>query len=187
MWVKVCGLTRVVDVEAALEAGADAIGFVLADSPRRLRLEEARTLAEVARGRALSVAVVVDPSPSDLARLAGFDAVQVHGTLPAVPPGLRLLRAGSPEDVAGADGADWILVDGSRGRGTAADWSGLVERVWPAPLVLAGGLHPGNVAEAVEAVRPFGVDVSSGVEVEPGVKGPVLVESFVAAAKAVRR
>lgn len=185
MWVKVCGLTRPDDVDAALEAGADALGFVLAESSRQLSLECARTLAAPAEGRAVRVAVVVDPEPEALKALHGFDAVQVHGRLPEVPGHLRLLRARPPdeEETSGEPVPDWLMIDGSRGRGQAAPWELLAGRVWPAPLVLAGGLCPENVAAAVAMVRPFGVDVSSGVERAPGQKDPDRVAAFVRAAR----
>jgi phosphoribosylanthranilate isomerase len=183
VWVKVCGVTREPEVEWALEAGADAVGFVLAESPRRLTLDQARALANLADGVALRVAVMVDPSPSQLAALADFDVVQVHGVLPPVPDRLRLLRAlEDPED--DVSGAEWVLFDSSRGRGRRARWTSLSAREWPAPLVLAGGLSAVNVAEAIRTVQPFGVDVSSGVEAAPGHKDRDLIRRFVEAAKA---
>lgn len=173
MFIKVCGLTREQDVEAAIDAGVDAVGFVLAPSARQVMLERAIDLAACAAGRAMTVAVVVDPS--NFEGLDAFDAVQVNGRVPAVPPGLRLIADSAHPD------ASYRLVDGSRGTGTVGDWSPVDSDV---PVILAGGLTPSNVAAAVASCRPYGVDTSSGVEVRPGVKDPARMRDFVGAARA---
>jgi phosphoribosylanthranilate isomerase len=186
VWVKVCGLTRESDVDAALEAGADALGFVLAESPRQVSVEVALRLAARASGIALSVAVVVNPSKEEVTRLASMDAVQVHGKVPELPSGMRLLKAvtplGGPAEASSCR-PDWLLVDASQGTGAQADWSRLSGRAWRAPLILAGGLRPDNVGRAIEIVHPFGVDVSSGVERALGIKDAHLIAEFIGAAK----
>ena len=177
MFVKVCGLTREEDVDAAAEAGADAVGFVLAESRRQLSLSRARELAERIEGRAMSVAVVVDHD--DLGALECFDAVQVHGRAAGVHRQIIRAVAELPSDATGH--TDRLLLDASHGTGATADWQALAGR--GGAFILSGGLTPDNVGEAVRLVKPFGVDVSSGVEVSPGVKDPELIKCFVERAR----
>ncbi len=178
MFVKICGLTREEDVDVAIEAGADALGFVLADSPRQLGLGRAHELAAHVGGRAMTVAVVVDHD--DLGSLERFDAVQVHGRTVGRHP--RVIRAvDSAHALPGGD--DWVLVDPSRGRGIALDWSSVDLSRSSGPVILSGGLTPDNVGAAIAAARPFGVDTSSGIEARPRVKDHDLVRRFVKEAK----
>ena len=172
-FVKICGLTCEADVDAAVAAGADAVGFVLAPSRRQLTLARALELARHAHGRAMTVAVVVDPPGCP----EGFDAVQIHGRPVEAPPGVRRIVT-----VEWAAPGDWAIADASRGRGVTGDWPSVTA---PAgiPLVLAGGLTPDNVAAAIGIVRPYGVDTSSGVERSPGVKDEALLRRFVDAAR----
>jgi phosphoribosylanthranilate isomerase len=193
--IKICGMTDSRAVEAALAAGVDAIGFVFAKSVRQVTPQQAAQLAEPARGRALCVAVTLHPDAALLQQVFGEFRPDVwqsdledlrDASIPAgmtVWPVLRtwpgqltvsLQRPGQP-----------LLFEGPRsGTGTVADWS--VARVLASVhrLILAGGLSPANVAEAIAEVRPFGVDVSSGVEEAPGCKSPALIESFVTTARA---
>ena len=188
-FVKICGMTDATAVEAALAAGADAIGFVFAPSVRRVSPADAARLAAPARGRALCVAVTQHPDAATLeAVFAGFapdvlqtdaeDLAQVR--LPAGVQAWPVLRgAGNP--AAGAR----VLFEGPRsGTGRTADWNTAAELARHCELILAGGLSEGNVAAAIAQVRPFGVDVSSGVEASPGRKDPARVISFVKAARA---
>ncbi len=194
-WVKVCGLSRPEEVKAAVDAGADAIGFVFyAPSPRNVTPGLARSLAESVG--VLTVAVTVDldaDSLLHLADLAGVSAVQPHGehaaeaAAAAVVAGLSVLRPVpviGPVDLAAISGDELPLLDSDSigGTGTTFDWSWLdgLDR----PFVLAGGLGPDNVAAAVERVRPWGVDASSGLESAPGVKDLAKVAAFVNKAKA---
>jgi len=205
--IKVCGMTDERAVDAALAAGANAIGFVFAPSVRQVMPAQAAQLALPARGRALCVAVTLHPDAALLhAILTIFrpDVLQTDAedlASIALPPGVRawpVLRgaqsaapaaagapavAGSPT-VAGAP-AEPLLFEGPRsGTGTTADWDAARLLALQHPLILAGGLSPANVAHAIAAVRPFGVDVSSGVEESPGRKSPALIESFVSLARA---
>jgi len=188
-FVKICGMTDERAVAAALTAGADAIGFVFAPSVRRVTPELAARLAAPARGRALCVAVTQHPDAALLdAVFAGFrpDVLQTDAEDLAsirVPAGVAtwpVLR-GRGEAAAGAR----VLFEGPRsGTGRTADWSAAAALAIRCELILAGGLSEENVAEAIRQVRPFGVDVSSGVESEPGRKDPARVQTFVNVARA---
>lgn len=194
MWIKVCGMTTPEAVAAALEAGVDAIGFVFADSRRRVSPDAAAQLAAPARGRALCIAVTRHPEQSAVDEiLAVFrpDCLQTDADdLRALrlPPGFEVLpvvRAGGVEpEVLPAR----LLFEGpSSGAGVPADWQAACALARRAQLILAGGLSAENVAAAVAEVRPFGVDVSSGVEAAPGVKSPQKIMSFVRHARAALR
>lgn len=193
-WVKVCGLSRPEEVAAAVEAGADAVGFVFYErSPRNVTSDAARNL--VARHEALSVAVTVDLDADSLLHLVektGVDAVQPHGrnareaAAAAVEAGLSVLRpvtASAELDLATIPAAELPLIDSDAigGTGDVFDWGWLegVDRRY----VLAGGLGPDNVGGAIERVRPWGVDASSRLESAPGVKDLSLVSEFVRRAK----
>jgi phosphoribosylanthranilate isomerase len=191
-FVKVCGMTDARAVQAALEAGADAIGFVFAPSVRQVSPQEAALLAQPARGRALCVAVTQHPGEALLQRIfqqfapdvLQTDQEDLSGiTLPAGMRSWPVLR-GAP--VPGAIlPAGRVLFEGPRsGAGKVADWSAARELAMHCELILAGGLSPANVSEAIATVRPFGVDVSSGVEEAPGHKSMALIGSFVASARA---
>ena len=206
--VKICGITRPEWARAAAEAGADAIGLVFAESPRRVTPEDAGRIVQVLPPWVAPVGVFVDESPAairDVAAQAGLAAVQLHGDEPPETPAalgrlkvVKVFRVASEEDLAAARAwrkqserlgrlPDAYLVDArvaggpKGGTGRPADW-GLAARMisegfWP--LILAGGLAPENVAEAVAAVRPWGVDGSSGLEVAPGEKSPEKIRQFV--------
>ncbi|WP_274558710.1 phosphoribosylanthranilate isomerase [Streptomyces spiramyceticus] len=197
MYVKVCGLRKAAEVEAAVAAGADAIGFVLTPSPRQLTPQAVRELAAlVPSGTAATVAVFRGEPLDEVRRataLAGVDTVQLHGeeepeAFAALrAEGLRLIRATSPATGApletGAYGEDLLIVDSPRpGSGERWDPAALGTRP-TGSWMLAGGLAPDNVADAVTGLRPWGVDVSSGVEISRGVKDIGLIERFIAAAK----
>jgi phosphoribosylanthranilate isomerase len=207
--VKVCGITRLEDAEAAVEAGVDALGFnFFAGSKRALRLEDAAEWLREVPTSVVRVAVVVNPQ-EDLRRgleeSGFFDALQFHGDeepdfcrqcrLPwwrafrgAGGPG----RGGEPEDYV----TPWWLFDAAAAAGTyggsgeKADWSLVAHLVESFPrqrIFLAGGLTPGNVGAAVTATQPFGVDVAGGVESAPGRKDAALMRNFVQAARAAAR
>jgi phosphoribosylanthranilate isomerase len=190
MWIKICGMTTPDAIATALEAGVDAIGFVFAASPRQLTPEAAAQLARPARGRVRCVAVTrhpQQPALDEMLRVFCPDVLQTDATDLAslrLPSALELLPV-----VRSADGAaslpPRILFEGpASGTGTTSDWSAARRLALRTRLVLAGGLDPANVAPAIAAVRPFGVDVSSGVETRPGVKSPLRILEFVAAARA---
>jgi phosphoribosylanthranilate isomerase len=193
--IKICGLTRVADVKLAVQSGAWACGFVLSSSPRRVAAARAAELAALT-GTALSVAVVTTESPAWIAAAAeegGFDAVQLSAG--AEGPTVGEVRAAldrrglRPRLIAAADAgdaltADLVLLDARTpdrfgGTGSTLDWTALAGTPLPRErLVLAGGLRPSNVDAAIKLVRPYAVDVSSGVERSPGVKEPRLLRAF---------
>jgi phosphoribosylanthranilate isomerase len=194
LFVKVCGLGTEEDVAVASQSGADAIGFVWWEkSPRHRELDTIRRLAALSEIPTVLVTVDLDSAALlDAAGRAGVDAVQPHGDHAAVAAaaarrlGFQVIRpipAGSvPADIAPTD---LLLVDTPHpdlpgGSGQTFDWATLdIDR----PFLLAGGLTPDNVAEAVETVRPFGVDASSGLESSPGVKDADLIRRFIEEAK----
>jgi phosphoribosylanthranilate isomerase len=191
MWLKICGLTDVDAVDAALAAQVEAIGFVFSPSVRQLEPAQAAQLAARARGRASVVAVTLHPSQSLVdqimrvfkpdalqADLADFDGLR----LPAALARLPVLRA---ELTADSALPARILFEGARsGSGEAADWNAAARLARRSEVVLAGGLNARNVAAAIAAARPFGVDVSSGVESAPGRKSVQKIAEFVEAARA---
>jgi indole-3-glycerol phosphate synthase len=201
--VKICGIARPQDAVHALRAGADYLGIVLCDGPRKKTLEEAAEIIAAARVENAHVpilAVVRNPD-AELSRLvlgAGFDGMQLHGT--ESEPDFAMVREWHPTailwkalgvnsetDLLRAEGyshADAVLIEpGVRGQ-TLGVSASLIESVADERrLALAGGLTPDNVAEAVRGARPYVVDVSSGVEAAPGVKDHAKVEGFIANAK----
>ena len=209
--VKICGLREQEHARAAVVAGADLLGFVFAPARRRVTPEAARLAIEAARrasrGRTvLAVGVFVDASAAemnDVAEAAGLDLLQLHGVEPAAMlgeltrPVLKALRP-SPGTTADAvmeliegyravpNAPVAFLVDGlspaaAGGEGVRTDWALAAELARRVPLMLAGGLDPGNVGEAIGSVRPRGVDVSSGVETG-GVKDEGKIRAFLEAA-----
>jgi len=189
LWIKLCGITTAEAIEAALETGVDAIGFVFAPSVRRLDLPQAAALAATARGRCALVAVTLHPSQSwvdeilrcfepdmlqaDLSDLEGLRLPPRLQTLPVI----RLTAGPLPQGRLLFEGA-------TSGGGALADWSAAERIARERELILAGGLNAANVAAAVHSVRPFGVDVSSGVESMPGRKSLELIREFVQSARA---
>jgi phosphoribosylanthranilate isomerase len=190
MWIKICGMTTPDAIATALEARVDAIGFVFAESPRQVTPEAAAQLARPARGRVRCVAVTrhpKQPALDEILRVFRPDVLQTdHADLAGLrlPPTLELLpvvRSGE----GGAALPPRVLFEGpASGTGTTSDWNAARRLALRTQLVLAGGLDSDNVAEAIAAVRPFGVDVSSGVEARPGVKSPLRIMQFIAAARA---
>ncbi|MCF8572076.1 phosphoribosylanthranilate isomerase [Gordonia sp. HY002] len=198
MYVKVCGLTDPATVDVAVDAGADAIGVVMNQtSSRAVAADVARTIVDRAAGRVDTVLVVNDMPAVDAARIAadlGFSVLQLHGSYTAddftaaSAVFARLWRATSlandPPLQVGAYGEENLLLDAPRpGSGERWDLSVLADLGVCGRWLLAGGLSPTNVADAVGQVRPWGVDVSSGVESSPGVKDHAKVRAFVEAAR----
>jgi phosphoribosylanthranilate isomerase len=207
LFVKICGITSTDDAQLAVEAGADALGFVFWQmSPRRVDPVRAAAIARELPPFVLRVGVFVDMPRDEMARIAdsvGLDLLQLHGDEPpealaGLPRrAIKAVRVGkgfaAGEATRYVGCAAGLLVDTRMpgetqlpgGTGVPFDWTlvkGLAERV---PfLVLAGGLGPANVAEAVMAVAPHAVDVSSGVETLPGRKDPAKLRAFVEAARA---
>jgi len=197
VFVKICGTTSEADALLAVAMGADAIGFVFAPSPRQIAPGVASDIAKRLPPEVVTVGVFRDQAPARVVEIVngvGLRAAQLHGHETAdqarwvrerVPFLIQAFPAGAPVVAKAADyGADVILLDAPRpGSGQIFDWT-LAEVPGGLRLMLAGGLTPANVAEAIARVHPWGVDVVSGVERSPGVKDPVKVRAFVAAAKA---
>lgn len=207
--VKICGIKTQDMLEVAIAAGADMVGFMhFPRSPRHVSIDELGGLISAARGRIESCVVLVNPDNSSVAEVAalGPDWIQLHGpeSLHRVEAiraeaGVEIVKAlpiGSADDVAQVAGfaeiADRILLDAKPpkgadrpgGLGESFDWD-LLEALDPSiPFMLSGGLTPDNVADAIARVKPFGVDVSSGVERAPGVKDKKLIEAFIRNARA---
>jgi len=202
-WIKICGITRLEDGLGAVDAGADAVGFVFAESPRRVTAEQARSIVRELPLHVLRVGVFVHEVPADIARIvaaAELDRVQLHGfEEPMVRElvGTRVLRAfrARHDDVVeeiAASGENTFLLDAwspdvAGGTGQRFDWELARRAAQHGRLILAGGLTPENVGKAIREVAPFGVDVSSGVESAPGRKDPDRMRAFVAAVRAADR
>jgi phosphoribosylanthranilate isomerase len=179
--VKICGLMRPEDVDAAVEAGADLVGFILVEgTPRCLEPDRARALAARVPDRVKTVAVVGGPG---MAPVDGFDLTQTYDRPDEFRDVIVASRDGAPGDV--PDGVP-LLLDlpfGSRPEGDElrAHWARAAEV--RQPVILAGSLDPQNVADAVRAAQPWGVDTARGVETAPGVKDHDLIRAFVRNAK----
>jgi phosphoribosylanthranilate isomerase len=195
VFVKICGLTSAEAVAAAVGAGADALGFVFAESPRRVDPDRALALCANVPASIVRVAVMHHPSADGWRKVRDRfrpDWLQTDAEdfadldLGESCAGLPVYRD-SDTDVP----VQWparLLFEGAKsGSGTQADWSQAAAIAQRTDLVLAGGLNPANVTAAIAAVAPWGVDVSSGVEARPGVKDVDKIIEFVARARAVER
>jgi phosphoribosylanthranilate isomerase len=194
LWIKVCGLRSVEDVLAAAAAGVDAVGFVFhARSPRHLETREARAVAAAVPAGLAKVAVFLHPTQAQLA--AALDAVQPDWVqtdaedlaglqLPAGQRVLPVYRTNRPLPAAAGLPRRFLLESARSGAGEVADWRLAAHWSERHEIILAGGLDADSVAAAIAAVRPFGVDVSSGVEASRGVKDAVKIRNFVNAARA---
>ncbi|WP_297835461.1 phosphoribosylanthranilate isomerase [Pseudomonas sp.] len=198
---KICGITRIEDALAAVDAGADAIGFVFyAKSPRAVTAAQARDIIAALPPFVTTVGLFVDVSRCELTEIlevVPLDLLQFHGNETAEDcdgyhrPYIKALRVQAGDDIAAScrayPKASGILLDTyvagvPGGTGEAFDWS-LIPQGLSKPIILAGGLHPANVAQAIAQVRPYAVDVSGGVEASKGVKDHEKIRAFM---KAVR-
>ncbi|CAN5307157.1 phosphoribosylanthranilate isomerase [soil metagenome] len=189
IWIKICGLTDARAVSAVAECGVDAAGFVFAPSPRELSPEVAASLAADLPPEIERVAVTRHPGGAQVALIRArfhpdiwqtdvedLDHIDLSPNCRALP----VWRAGDAPAV-----PEWLLFEGdTSGRGACADWAIAAQLARKSRVVLAGGLHADNVGAAIRRVRPFGVDVSSGVEVVPGIKDSRRIREFVAAVRA---
>jgi phosphoribosylanthranilate isomerase len=197
VFVKICGITSEEDALLAVALGADALGFVFAPSPRQMAPKRVEDIVRRLPPEVLTVGVFRDEAPQTVVRTifdVGLKAAQLHGhespedtrwIAERVPFCIKAFAAGDPQLERFFDyGVAAALVDSPLpGSGRVFDWR-LAEGLGGLPrLILAGGLTPENVASAIRAVRPFGVDVSSGVEQAPGVKDPRKLRAFIKAAK----
>lgn len=198
--VKICGITNTEDADHAVECGADALGFVFfAESPRCVTPEQACRIIETLPGEVTTVGLFVNEAAETITKTidaAGIDLVQLHGDESPEfcrelgHPHIKALRV---RDTASL--ADWgqypsaaILLDAWHpekfgGTGNRCDWALAADLAARTTIVLAGGLSPDNIADAVTIVKPYAVDVSSGVELKPGKKDPEKVAAFIARAR----
>jgi len=215
MWVKICANTNLPDALAAVEAGADALGFVFAESTRHVRSEQVRDIVKSLPKGTECVGVFVNTPPPEVMKIvrgAGLTGVQLQGEetpqyikeLLRIAEGapLKIIKsfsANSPYEISTAASAvmdehvDAFLVDsgnaaGRGGTGQVFDWlrasDFVIKLKQRARVIVAGGLNPDNVASAIRLFRPYGVDVATGVEREPGKKDPAKLQAFIAAARA---
>lgn len=200
--VKICGITNIEDALAACEFGADAIGFVFAESPRQVSLEEAAEIADQLPPFVKTVGVFTYEKPrvSAVAEWVPLDLIQLHGEQTEefaewlgamrVLRGVRIRDEGSLKwlkkwEHAAAYVLDTWTPDRKGGTGMTFDWELAVRaKEFGKPVMLAGGLTPDNIADAIRAVRPYGVDVSSGVEAFPGKKDHKKMKEFIANVRA---
>ena len=200
MFVKICGLTNELHVQVAVEAGADAVGFVFAESVRRVEPLQAARIASLVPESVKRVAVMLHPSNEEWQAVlrdfapdvlqtdaADFDSLDV----PASVECWSVYREGNRvTDTFRVDPKVSVtyLYEGARsGSGETVDWSRAAELARDGNMILAGGLSVMNVAQAISIVRPFGVDVSSAVESAPGEKDSQLIRDFISAAKAAEK
>lgn len=198
MFVKVCGITSEEDALLAIAMDADAVGFVFAPSPRQVRAEDVRDIVKRLPHEAITVGIFRNERPEHVVEVvhkANLRMAQLHGGEPdsdvryiteRVPAVIRALPAGDDRLAhAAAWPTDLVMVDApDPGSGEVFDWSLTGQVPTGVRLILAGGLTPDNVGAAIRKVRPWGVDVSSGVESSPGRKDPVKVNKFVQRARA---
>ncbi|HEU4751797.1 MAG TPA: phosphoribosylanthranilate isomerase [Armatimonadota bacterium] len=199
--VKICGITNLEDALLAVEAGADALGFVFASSPRRVNPEQAAVILRELPPFVTTVGLVVDQDPRPILDICPLDVVQFHGSEP--PDAItrigrrayKAFRVREPADLqplTAYGAASAFLLDAyvpgvPGGTGQQFPWELAAQAArFGKPVIVAGGLTPENVSLCIETTRPYAVDVSSGVEAAPGKKDPALVRAFIAAARAAR-
>jgi phosphoribosylanthranilate isomerase len=198
VFVKICGIVRPADAIAAVDAGTDAIGLnFVATSRRRIGLEAAREVLDAVSGRVVTVGVFRDHPAEEVLEITGtlgLDAAQLHGdespeltaTVAAgVATLIKVVTLGDPSDRSiDEHAADIVMLDAAvPGGGIPFEWDLVGDLVTRRKILLAGGLRPDNVAEAIRRVRPWGVDVASGVETSPAHKDPEAMARFVAEAR----
>jgi phosphoribosylanthranilate isomerase len=220
LWIKICANTSLADAMVAADAGADAVGFVFAPSPRRMTVEQVAAIVPELPAKIEKIGVFVGSSVDEISatvEATGLTGVQLHSEVTAdettklrarFGPGVRILRVvhfetgasehavAAAQEVSADASADAILVDSRTatavgGTGKSYDWVEARRTVFGAmketKLVAAGGLTPENVAEAIATLRPWGVDVVSGVEAVPGRKDAAKVRAFIANARAAKQ
>lgn len=198
MWVKICGITSEEDALLAVALGADSVGFIFAPSPRQMSPSAVQAITRRLPPEILTVGVFRDELPRTVVEVVnrtGLNAAQLHGNetiedcgyvAVRVPLVIKAFGGGDPRLARAAEyGAEIVLVDApSPGSGKVFDWRLAEGAPKGRRVVLAGGLDPENVADAIRTVHPWGVDVATGVESSPGRKDPSKVRAFVQAARA---
>jgi phosphoribosylanthranilate isomerase len=201
--IKICGLSRLEDVKAVAQGGADALGLVFHEnSPRHVSAQQAAQLAMAVPPFVTVVGLFVNPAEDEVREILAqvpVDVLQFHGEEPPEfcarfgRPWLKAIRVKPGVDLvqcaARYSGAQGLLLDAyvegtHGGTGVSFDWA-MIRRDLPLPLILSGGLHAGNVAEAIRQVRPYAVDVSSGVEAAKGIKDAAKIAAFIKEVKDV--
>lgn len=195
LFVKICGLRNAGDVKAAVAAGADAVGFVFAESVRRVTPAEALDATRYLPKRVRRIAVMRHPDNSEWQEVLDVFAPDVLQTdiadfedldVPANVERWPVIREGDPA-VDGQLPALFLYEGVQSGQGQTVDWQRAAEIATRGKMILAGGLGIDNVATAIRTVGPYGVDVSSAVEARPGIKDPQLIKLFVSAARAAEK
>jgi phosphoribosylanthranilate isomerase len=214
LWVKICANTTLEDAQLAADLGADAVGFVFAPSKRRVTAEQVAAIVQYLPRELEKIGVFVDVSFEEIAavaEIAGLTGVQLHFEAPPIlaaqlrdhfGPALRVVRTvhfavgGTPPNLAAIENdanIDAILMDSKTGTATGGtgvpfDWVAAAKTVFQnakaRKLIVAGGLTPENVAAAIRVLKPWGVDVASGVEAAPGRKDAAKLRAFIASARA---
>jgi phosphoribosylanthranilate isomerase len=200
MLVKICGLSTAEDVQAAVAAGADALGFVFAESVRRVEPKQAAAIANSVPVTVKKVAVMLHPTNAEWLRVLhdfspdvlqtdaeDFEQLDVPETVECWPVYRQRNKVTDTIGVSPKVSVTFLYEGAKSGSGETVDWSRAADVATQGRMILAGGLSADNVAEAIATVRPFGVDVSSAVESAPGVKDSALVEQFVHAARAAEK
>jgi len=198
--IKICGITNILDANIAVEEGADFLGFVFTDSPRKVSIEEASSIIDKVPEEVEIVALFVNEDKDSVCntvkRLPRVDILQFHGDEPAeycnhfkdkkIIKAIRIENNESVKQIEDFKGSiDYILLDTFNkdqygGTGKSFDWEiAKKAKSYDIPMFLSGGLNPDNIKEAISLVGPYAVDVSSGVEASPGKKDPELVKSFI--------
>lgn len=194
--VKVCGLREEHHVADAIEAGADALGFVFAESPRQVTPATARLISQIVPSHVKRVAVMLHPSNEEWQAVLGafepdvlqtdaedFDSLEIPRQVERWP----VYRQGSQERAVPETETTYVYEGPKSGRGETVDWAAAANQARHGSMVLAGGLRPDNVARAIRTVRPFGVDASSGLESGRGQKDSHLISDFISAARAAEK
>ena len=201
MFVKICGLIAEEHVQVAADSGADAVGFVFADSVRRIDPARAAAISKSVPGSIRKVAVMLHPSNDEWQQVLAdfepdvlqtdaedFDGLDVPASIERWPVYRETNKVADPFKLSPKGSATLFLYEGAKsGQGETVDWTLAADIARQGNMILAGGLGPDNVADAIRTVRPWGVDVSSGVEAAPGQKDAQLIRTFISAARAAEK
>ena len=191
--IKICGLRDEQQVAAAVAAGADAVGFVFAESTRQVTPQRAQIISATVPAAVKRVAVMLHPDNEawlEVLRVFAPDVLQTDAEDFAaldVPDSVERWPVFREGRMPPTIDTTYVYEGATSGRGETVDWSAAARVAENGRMILAGGLGPGNVADAIAAVRPKGVDVSSGVETSPGTKDPQLINEFINAARAAEK